>query len=453
MPSTLFMTSSIVNPCRLDRRPDEQGSRHPVSSQAGLEKFATGCDGLSPSTYNGTRSPPTKRNPKKMKNIRVATINVRTCQGDLKLVEVIKAASQLNLDVLAMQETRRISSGVITLKDDSINGWQLIWSGHKRKRQHGVAILLAPHVILEDHNVFQDARIITAKVRSRGVRFALLNAYAPTEASGSENAKSCFYSSLNKAKQYLDKMPKFKLIALGDFNATISAHSKTSGAWDSVLGHNNSDRVETNNNGERLLTWCSKSKLKIVNSIFRTKRIHRGTWQHAATGKWKRLDYVCTTSWLMKFVRSCRVYIGPSRMFDSDHRLLVLDMEFPDATHGIQAELIKGRSEPRRLRRDLNVLRDCDEKRMELTARLEDNLGHLNGSDMNVDLFNDEIVNAVRRSTEEVCPVIDDVKKKEPWNDEVLDDIRAKLKSCKEGDVKHYKKMMKDRNKWLKNQY
>ena len=133
-------------------------------------------------------------------------------------------------------------------------------------------------------------------------------------------------------------MTKSKVIALGDFNATISSHSKTSGAWDTVLGHNNSDRVDTNSNGERFLAWCSKSKLKIANSIFRSKRVHRGTWQHAATGKWKRLDYICTTGLVMKFVKSCRVYIGPSRLFDSDHRLLVMDMNFPEPKHGIKTE-------------------------------------------------------------------------------------------------------------------
>ena len=153
-----------------------------------------------------------------------------------------------------MQETRRTSSGMCTLVDKSINGWQLIWSGHKRKRQHGVALLLAPHVILEEHNVFLDARIVTAKVRVGNMRLALLNAYAPTEPNGPDSAKSGFYSALNKAMKALERTPKFKIITFGDFNATISSHSKNSGAWDSVLGYNNSDRVTTNNNGERFLS-------------------------------------------------------------------------------------------------------------------------------------------------------------------------------------------------------
>ena len=52
----------------------------------------------------------------------------------------------------------------------------------------------------------------------------------------------------------MNSKPKFKMIVLGDFNATISADSKDSGAWDTALGHNNSGRVETNDNGERFLT-------------------------------------------------------------------------------------------------------------------------------------------------------------------------------------------------------
>ena len=99
------------------------------------------------------------------------------------------------------------------------------------------------------------------------MRLALLNAYAPTEASGSETAKSGFYTALSKAITALEETPKFKIVTLGDFNATISSHSKDSGAWDAVLGYNNPDRVTTNNNGERFLTWCLKNQMRIVNSI------------------------------------------------------------------------------------------------------------------------------------------------------------------------------------------
>ena len=130
------------------------------------------------------------------------------------------------------------------------------------------------------------------------MRLARLNVYAPTNSNGSDSAKSGFYRAITKAIQALKKTPKFKIVSLGDFNATVSSQSKSSGAWDNVLGHNNPDRVTTNDNGERFLQWCLKNQMKIVNSMFRSKRIHRETWKNSVSGKWKRIDYICITAWV-----------------------------------------------------------------------------------------------------------------------------------------------------------
>ena len=265
-------------------------------------------------------------------NIRTATINVRTLLDDIKLATVIQTANSLNIDVIAFQEVRRTSNGFIEFDDNSLKGWQMVWSGHKRKREHGVAILMAPHVKMEEYHEHLAARIISATINVKGMRLTILNSYAPTESTKSDAMKATFYNSLNnKAKMLLEKNPRYKLISLGDFNATISSKSKESGVWDDILGHNNPDKIETNGNGERLLKWCLKHKLKIMNSIFRTKRIHRETWRHAATGSWKRIDYICTTEWVSKFVRSCRVYTKASAAFDTDHRLLVMNIDFPSS--------------------------------------------------------------------------------------------------------------------------
>ena len=181
----------------------------------------------------------------------------------------------------------------------------------------------------------------------KGLKLSIINAYSPTDCSKSDAAKSTFYSTLNKAKKYLDESPKFKLVTLGDFNSTISSESKDSGAWDQVLGHNNSDRVKTNNNGERLLMWCLKNKIKLVNTMFRSKRIHRETWLNSITKKWKRVDYIGTTSWLLQFVRSCRVFIGPSALFKTDQQLLVMEINFPATKRELSRQLPKRSQEPR----------------------------------------------------------------------------------------------------------
>ena len=78
------------------------------------------------------------------KNIRVATINVITLQDDIKLTTCIQTARECKIDITAMQEVRRTGSGCMTFDDESLKNWQFIWGGHKQKKVHGVAIILAP---------------------------------------------------------------------------------------------------------------------------------------------------------------------------------------------------------------------------------------------------------------------------------------------------------------------
>ena len=63
-------------------------------------------------------------------SIRIATLNVRTLQDKLKLTTTIQSARDLGFDILAMQEVRRTSIALVTFDDDSLEGWQLAWSGH-----------------------------------------------------------------------------------------------------------------------------------------------------------------------------------------------------------------------------------------------------------------------------------------------------------------------------------
>ena len=335
---------------------------------------------------------------------------------------------------------------------ESLKGWQFIWSGHKRKREHGVGILLAPHVKLENHQEHLPARIISATICVKGMKLTALNVYAPTETTKSDATKSAFYSALSKAKTYLEGTPKYKLVTLGDFNATISSQSKESGAWESVLGHNNSDRVETNNNGERMLMWCLKNRMKIMNTIYRTKRIYRETWRHAATGQWKRIDYICTTKWISKFVRSCRVFTGPSALFDTDHHLLVMNVEFPTTKRQLRHHLNRSTTRETKPTTDYRALRDNQCIRQKLTEKLDNKFEGLVIND--IDELNDKITTIVRECVDDVCPKIDPIKKKEPWEDATLQQQMKELHNCtKHDEMRKLQKTIKKRRKWLKNKY
>ena len=123
--------------------------------QAEVEKYVTGCDDLSPSTKRtGTKTQSeagAASSKLQYNNIKIATINVRTLQDDIKLASVVKAAQDLQIDVLAMQETRRLGYDTILFQDESLHGWHFIWSGMKKKKMFGVGILIALHVHLEKY--------------------------------------------------------------------------------------------------------------------------------------------------------------------------------------------------------------------------------------------------------------------------------------------------------------
>ena len=447
------MTCSNDIPCRIDRRVDYQGSRPSAACQAEVEKF-TGCDGLSPSTRNGTRTRrrSTKSHSKlSYSEIKIATINVRTLGDDMKLTSVIQAAEKCKIDVLAMQETRRTGCDWTEFQDESIRGWKMVWTGCKRKKLHGVATLLAPHVQLESYTEHLPARILSTIIQCKGLKLAVLNVYSPTEDS-KQAAKTAFYSALDKAKKKLDEHPRHKMIVLGDFNSTISSSSKDSGAWDDVLGHNNADKIDTNDNGDKMLAWCLKHQMKILNSMFRSKRIHRGTWKNPRTGRWKRIDYICTSGWLAKFAKSCRVFIGPSVLFQTDHRLLVLDIKFPQTRRNLKHHLSRTavcreeacRSDFKALQRNTNLQTD-------LSSFLETRLGSLTSD---VDDLNEDIVSAVRQSMDEVCPKIAPRRKKEPWKNAELERMVKDLqKQKKEKDVRRMQKEIKNKRLELKNEY
>ena len=70
-----------------------------------------------------------------------------------------------------MQETRRTSTGLITLNDDTLKAWQLVWSGHKRKCEHGLSILMAPHVVTDEYQEHYPARKISTSISIKGSQY------------------------------------------------------------------------------------------------------------------------------------------------------------------------------------------------------------------------------------------------------------------------------------------
>jgi hypothetical protein len=73
---------------------------------------------------------------------------------------------------------------------------------------------------------------------------------------------------------------------------------------------------------------------------------------------------------MMKFVRSCRVYICPSQLFETDHHMIIMNVEFPSTRKQLQQRLVKPICEPA-LKTDFQALRDCVDIQQQLTVMLD----------------------------------------------------------------------------------
>ena len=187
-------------------------------------------------------------------------------------------------------------------------------------------------------------------------------------------------------------------------------NSKNSGAWDDILGANNSSENDTNGNGESFLKFCSEKRFKIVNIFFRTKRIHRGTWLHKPTGTLKRLDYILTRNYISKFISSCRSYRSAASLFDTDHYMVKMTLCYP-TTH---KKLFKPKSCPIPKSKPIISSLHLDEKVAKQYSKSLDHKLDPDNIPSDLDVLCDQITSSIRESVEATCPKSVHVKSASP---------------------------------------
>ena len=91
-----------------------------------------------------------------------------------------------------MQETRILGFDDSEYEDKSICDWKLVWSGLKRKKMFGVAILMAPHVRMINYTEHIRGRIISSTIYCKGLKLHILNVHSPTN-DAKVTTKAMFY--------------------------------------------------------------------------------------------------------------------------------------------------------------------------------------------------------------------------------------------------------------------
>ena len=139
--------------------------------------------------------------------------------------------------------------------------------------------------------------------------------YAPT-AKATPSIKQKFYSDLQDT---IDKIPQNDiLLMLGDFNARVGVLDQDSDVWQGVLGRYG--KSERNLAGVELLEFYAVNELSVMNTWFKKREIHQGTWTHPATKKCHMIDFVVMRAGQRIHCRDVCVMRGANCW--TDHRLV-----------------------------------------------------------------------------------------------------------------------------------
>ncbi|XP_055876902.1 craniofacial development protein 2-like [Biomphalaria glabrata] len=217
--------------------------------------------------------------------------------------------SRLKVDIAALQETRLANSGSIKEKD-----YSFFWQGKAESevREHGVGFAVK-NTLLNTVELKSNGseRLISLRLNTSIGHVTLICAYAPTLSSTPE-AKDMFYDNLSSALSEISTTEQ--VIILGDLNARVGSDNS---AWDSCIWRFGVGKV--NENGQRLLEFCSLDSLCVTNTYFKTKPRHRLSWRHPRSKHWHQLDLIMVRQKCLKFVKLTRPY--HSADCDTDHSL------------------------------------------------------------------------------------------------------------------------------------
>ncbi|XP_047470538.1 craniofacial development protein 2-like [Penaeus chinensis] len=245
--------------------------------------------------------------PNKSTNMKLATWNVRTmCTGlntdldkieDLRKTAVIdRELARLNVDIAALQETRLADSGSVTERDYTFY-WQGLSAEERRLHGHTSGNIRASHLL---------------KLTTKSGTAHIISAYAPT-LDAADDRKDAFYEDLQKLIESIPK--KDQIYLLGDFNARVGPDNQ---AWPLCLGQFGYGKV--NENGQRLLEFCTYNNLCITNT-YNGKDRHKVSWRHPASGHWHQRDFAIVRRKHINTVTSTRSH--HSADCNTDHLLVM----------------------------------------------------------------------------------------------------------------------------------
>ena len=238
----------------------------------------------------------------------IGTWNVMAING--KDVELVGEAKKYKIEILGVTETKKKGQGV-----QNLGSHKLIYSGVniKERAKAGVALLLTNNIYETSDYNFVSERLLEVNIESKHRNIKIIVAYGPNEDASKEDREE-FY---NQLQLIIDNAtPKQEILILGDLNARVG-NSKD--RYFGAVGKEGESRISPN--GELLLDLCIRNNLKIANTFFKHKDIHKWTRVSEERGEKSIIDYIIVSSHLFYNTNDVRVKRGAE--IGSDHFLVI----------------------------------------------------------------------------------------------------------------------------------
>ena len=150
--------------------------------------------------------------------------------------------------------------------------------------------------------------MLKLKVLDRSL--CLLQVYAP-------NATSEYQTFVDEVNDALLRVSATEsTVLMGDFNAHVGTDTDT---WKGVIGKHGVTGL--NENGRYLLQLCCSNGLRIMNTFFQHREVHKYTWYRPSMDQKSLIDFCIVSSDLFSDVLDVRVKRGAE--LSTDHHLVV----------------------------------------------------------------------------------------------------------------------------------
>ena len=199
---------------------------------------------------------------------RIEFWNVRTMYETGKLAQVTAEMRRYKMHIPGVNEGRRTGS----VRQTTTTGETVLYSGREDNQHHeGVAVI--PRKGMEKSLLVWkpvSSRLMRARLRGRHTNIKLIQCYAPKN-DREDTHKDAFHQQL---QEEVDVIPRHDLtIVTGDLNAKVGSDNMY---CDRAMGmHGFGTR---NENGERLIDFCSMNNIVTGGTLFPYQDIHKLTW-------------------------------------------------------------------------------------------------------------------------------------------------------------------------------